>query len=360
MTRILSLTYTDNKSGGPYAVSIDHKNSIKKKFFYVKLFSHNKFSLFKLVLNKERFKKFLNKFDCIHLHILFSFRSIFFLKIAEQLAIPTVLSVHGNLNKWSMKNNFFRKLFFLKFFHNDINSVSLIHFLNDIEKEEASKFIDIKKIPYSINQNCLNVSNFDITRNNDLIFRILFFGRLDKKKNFLMLPDIAYIFKKNNINDVKFVIVGPSNKNNLDKLKNKIKKLELDAFFEIRESINSINQKNALFREIDIFILPSKDEADSIAIKEALASGKPVVISRECKILPDNKNQQFIKIIDNQIANTYYNEILNFYNNRKKLKNLSHQIHLYSKENFSINLLAKWLPKIYKNSINHTHTLKDS
>ena len=175
-----------------------------------------------------------------------------------------------------------------------------------------------------------------------------------------MLPDIAYIFKKNNINDVKFVIVGPSNKNNLDKLKNKIKKLELDAFFEIRESINSINQKNALFRETDIFILPSKDEADSIAIKEALASGKPVVISRECKILPDNKSQQFIKIIDNQIAKTYYNEILNFYNNRKKLKNLSHQIHLYSKENFSINLLAKWLPKIYKNSINHTHTLKDS
>ena len=360
MNRILSLTYTDNKSGGPYAVSIDHKNSLEKKFFYVKLFSHNKFSLFKLILNKERFKKFINKFDCIHLHILFSFRSIFLLKIAEQLAIPTVLSLHGNLNKWSMEKNFFRKLLFLKFFHNNINSVSLIHFLNNIEKEEASRFIDIKNIPYSINQNCLNVSNFDIIRNNDFIFRVLFFGRLDEKKNFLILPEIAYFFKKNNINDIKFVVVGPSNKKNLDNLKNKIRKLELNAFFEIRESVKSINQKNALFREIDIFILPSKDEADSIAIKEALASGKPVVISKECKILSDNKNQEFIKIIDDQSINSYYNEILNFYNNREKLKNLSQQIHLYSKENFSINLLAKWLPKIYKNSINCSHSLKNS
>ena len=359
MNRIFSLTYTDNKSGGPFAVSIDHKSSLEKNFFYVKLFSHNKFSLFKLILNKKRFKKFLNKFDCIHLHILFSFRGMFFLKIAEQLAIPTVLSLHGNLNQWSMKRNFFRKLLFLKFFNNIIHSVSLIHFLNNIEKEEASKFIDIKKIPYSVNQNCLDVSNFDIKTNNNVIFRILFFGRIDEKKNFLILPEIAYIFKKNNINNIKFMIVGPGTKDNINKLKNKIKKLELDAFFEIRESINSINQKKALFRETDIFILPSKDEADSIAIKEALASGKPVVISKECKILPDDKNQEFIKIIDNQNVNSYYNELLNFYKNRKKLKNLSYQIHLYSEKNFSINLLAKWLPKIYKNSINHTHTLKN-
>ena len=53
------------------------------------------------------------------------------------------------------------------------------------------------------------------------------------------------------------------------------------------------NQKNSLFREIDVFILPSEDEADSIAIKEALASGKPVVISKECKLNSDNKNAGF-------------------------------------------------------------------
>ena len=77
------------------------------------------------------------------------------------------------------------KLFFLMFFRKNINSFSLIHFLNNQEKEEASKFININKIPYTINQNCIDVSKFEITRNKDSIFKILFFGRLDEKKNFL-------------------------------------------------------------------------------------------------------------------------------------------------------------------------------
>ena len=142
-----------------------------------------------------------------------------------------------------------------------------MHFLNYKEKEEASKFFDIQKIPNRIIQNFIDVSKFKILRNRDSIFKILFFGRLDVKKNYLMLPEIAFFFKEENISDVKFIIVGPGKKKNFDNLKSKIKDLFFESFFEIRESINSIAQKNTLFSEIDIFILPSEDEADSVSMK---------------------------------------------------------------------------------------------
>ncbi len=360
MIKIFSLTYKDSSAGGPYRVAIDHKNSLKKKSFYMRLFPIDKNFLFPYLFRKKRFKFFLNRFDLIHIHNLFNLNSIIILKTAELLSIPCVLSLHGNLNKWSMKKNYIVKLIYIKFFRKNINSISLIHFLSNQEKEEASKFINIKKIPYTINQNCIDISKFNISRNKDSIFKILFFGRLDKKKNFLKVPEIANIFKTNNVNNVKFLIVGPSNKKNLEKLKDKIKQLDVDKFVEIRNSINSIDQKNSLFREIDIFILPSEDEADSVAIKEALASGKPVVISKECKFISDNQNQDFIKIINGKSAQSYYSELVKFYHKRDELKNLSHKIQLYSKENFSTDLLIKWLPDIYKNCINHTHTLENT
>ena len=50
-----------------------------------------------------------------------------------------------------------------------------------------------------------------------------------------------------------------------------------------------------MFAEVDVFILPSNDEADSVAIKEAIASGTPVVISHECKINSDELSDKFIK-----------------------------------------------------------------
>ena len=45
-----------------------------------------------------------------------------------------------------------------------------------------------------------------------LFLRFYFLGDLMMKKNFLMIPDIASIFKTNHIKDVKFVIVGLNHK----------------------------------------------------------------------------------------------------------------------------------------------------
>ena len=359
MIKILSLTYKNNNSGGPYKVALDHKKILGKSHFYVKLLTLSNNFYYHYIFNKKKIKEFLNKFDVIHNHNLFSLKNILIIKIAQSLAIPCIYTLHGNLNKWSMKKNKMLKYFFLVFFKKTFNSISLIHFLNETEKIEAAKFINLNKVKYTIQQNCIDVSQYKITRNNNSFFKILFFGRLDDKKNFLMIPDIANIFKKNHINDVKFIIVGPSTQKNFNQLKNKIKKLKVESFVEIKNSINTIEQKTTLFEEIDAFILPSKDEADSIAIKESLASGKPAIISKECKYNLDESCHDFIRIINDNLAQSYYEEIIKLYNKRDELKFLSQKIQHYAQKNFSIDLINKKLPSIYLNCINHTHVLKD-
>jgi len=359
MIKILSLTYKNYSAGGPFKVSLDYKDILDKSIFYVKLLNLSNNFFYYYIFNKKKIKELINKFDVIHIHCIFSLKFLLITKIAQSLAIPCVYTLHGNLNKWSMSKSFLKKYFFLLLFKKTINSISLIHFLNKSEKIDASKFIGKNNFKYTIQQNCIDISQYKISRNNDSVFKILFFGRLVDKKNFLMIPDIASIFKKNHIKDIKFIIVGSATTKNFNKLKNKIKKLKLESFVEIRNSINTIEQKNTLFEEIDAFILPSKDEADSIAIKESLASGKPVIISKECKLNSDESCHDFIRIINDNLVESYYEEIIKLYNKRDELKFLSPIIQRYAKTNFSIDLITKKLPSIYLNCIKHTHVSKN-
>jgi glycosyltransferase involved in cell wall biosynthesis len=359
MIKILSLTYKNNKGGGPYQVSLDYKKILDKSFFFVKLLHLSNNFYYHYLFNKKKLKNFINKFNVIHIHNIFSLKDILTLKIAQSLAIPCILTAHGNLNKWSMEQQSLKKYFFLILFKKIIHSISLIHFLNESEKIDASKIININKINCIIQQNCIDVSQYKIKRNNDSVFKILFFGRMDNKKNFLMIPDIANIFKTNHIKDIKFIIVGSASIENFSKLKNKIKKLKLESFVEVRDPINTIEQKNNLFKEIDAFILPSNDEADSIAVKESLASGKPVIISEGCKLNSDESSHDFIRIINDNLIQSYYEEIIKLYNKRDELKLLSQKIHQHAQTNFSIDLILKKVPSIYLNCINHTHVLND-
>ena len=105
MIKIFSLTYKDSTSGGPYTVATDYKNALDKNFFYVRLTSFMGNLAYNYIFNNNKIKRFINNFDVVHVHNVFSIKDIIILKIAESLAIPSILSVHGNLNKWSMKKS---------------------------------------------------------------------------------------------------------------------------------------------------------------------------------------------------------------------------------------------------------------
>ena len=115
MIKILSITYKTHHSGGPYRVASDYKKILNKSTFYVKLISLSNNFFYNYIFNKKKIKEFVNKFDAIHNHNIFSLKNLLIIKVAQSLAIPCICTLHGNLNAWSMRKKFVIKYFFYYF-----------------------------------------------------------------------------------------------------------------------------------------------------------------------------------------------------------------------------------------------------
>ena len=66
-----------------------------------------------------------------------------------------------------------------------------------------------------------------------------------------------------------------------------LKKLIIEKKLTDKVKLNQpISRKNKIeyLKNFDLFILPSFEEGDSIALKEALASYLPVIISEQCRM----------------------------------------------------------------------------
>ena len=90
MIKILSITYKSYESGGPYKVAIDFKKILNKSLFYVKLLNLSNNFFYHYIFNKKRIKEFVNKFDAIHNHNIFSLKNLLIIKVAQSLAIPCI------------------------------------------------------------------------------------------------------------------------------------------------------------------------------------------------------------------------------------------------------------------------------
>ena len=347
MIKILSLGYKSSKFGGPYYVAQSFKEMLDDKRFITKNYLFDFKAIYYYIFKKKKLTSLLNYFDLVHVHNIYSLANIFILAIVLRLGIPYIISTHGNLNTWSINHNKFKKLIFLKFFKYFIKNATSIHILTHYEKKEISKIIDLTRIKNFIFQNHLNVKNYEFIKKKNDIFKILFFGRLTEKKGIYQLLDIIKIFKDKKISNIKFMIVGPQESKTYKKYISIINKYDISDLIEFQGEITSIAGKNKLFSDSNVFVLPSVDEADSISIKEALASGTPIVISKNCRFVSNDTTKEFVKELDFNDKVGFFNEIMNFYNNKEYLIKLSSNIHSYSLQNFSSELVGNGLSELF-------------
>ncbi|MDB4192958.1 glycosyltransferase [Candidatus Pelagibacter sp.] len=355
MIRILSLGYKSSKFGGPYFVAQSFKKMLNKKKFIIKDFFFTNKIVYYYFFRKKKLTSVLNKFNLMHVHNVYSLANIFVLLISLRAGIPYIISTHGNLNTWSINHNKLKKLVFLRFFKYFFKNATAIHILNNDEKIEISKHVDLTKIKTFVFQNHLDVNSYQFIKKKNNIFNVLFFGRLTEKKGIFELLHIIKIFVDNKILNIKFLIIGPQEKKIYKKCTEIINRLKIGHLIEFKEEIDSIFEKNKLFSQSNVFILPSKDEADSISIKEALACGTPIVISKNCKFLTSNETKEFIKELDFDDNIGFFNAIMSFYRNKEETISLSNKIHLYAKKNFSSELVENNLSELFYDFLSYSN-----
>tara|TARA_E500000178_G_C16960745_1_gene725891 strand:+ start:158 stop:1255 length:1098 start_codon:yes stop_codon:yes gene_type:complete len=289
--KILSVIHTlELYHGGPPEVlrnQISELNKNKKKISVFKLTSISYYYFIKCIFFKyyrHKFYKFLKKFDIIHFHEIWSFKVVLIVFFANKLLIKHFCVGHGYLDTWSINQKFIKKKLFVKFFLQSIyNSASASFFSTHDEYLEAKRNIKIYNpfiIPNGISLNKFNDRELKLKKYKK---KILFFGRVHEKKGLEILIDSIKMLPKDFFEEFTFEITGPGKKEDINNLKSLINKNNLESKVNYNLPIENVDKVNYL-KKHDIFILPSFEEGDSIALKEALASYLPVIISTQCRL----------------------------------------------------------------------------
>ena len=288
--KILSIIKTTNESyGGPPEVLKNQIEVINKYNKFINTLSLQKISLFYFIkcffFKTYRFKiyDFLKKFDMIHFHEIWSIKVIFVVFFANKLLIKHFFVGHGYLDTWSINEKFIKKKFFILFFlQSAYNSAYASFFSTYNEYLEAKKSLKIFKA--FIIPNGLSLTKFK-KRNikKKSIKKILFFGRIHPKKGLNLLIRTIRKLPEDFFDEFAFEITGPGEKKYIKALKTMIRKYSLEKFVTYNKPVYR-EKKIPYLNKHDVFILPSFEEGDSIALKEALGSYLPVIISKQCRL----------------------------------------------------------------------------
>ncbi|MBU2562090.1 MAG: glycosyltransferase family 4 protein [Nanoarchaeota archaeon] len=176
--------------------------------------------------------------------------------------------------------------------------------------------------------------------------KILYFGRISPIKNLeTLIHTISLIENKN----IKVEIIGPPEKEYVQKLKILMQEKKLQNMIKISPPIFDLKKKIKEIDNFDIFVLPSKREAMPQALMELMALGKIVIASNTKgakEIILDKKNGFLFKIGNEEDLK---NNILFCLNkeNFPKIKEIQVNARK-SVEQYSLNKLVLKLEKLIK------------
>ncbi|QSR86408.1 glycosyltransferase [Candidatus Methylacidiphilum infernorum] len=234
-------------------------------------------------------KKNIRQFDIVYIYSLYRFPPTISSFYSRKNKIPYITHPHGSLDPYLYKKNSWIKSIYEKFIEfKNLNKAAAIHFTTH-EERDLVKPLKLKSraivIPYGIRLR-------DYIPNPQLAEKwfpklkekkvLLFLSRINFKKGLdLLVPAFAQILK--DIPDLWLVLAGPDNEDYGEKVRGWLKeyKIEDKALFT---GMLLGEKKRAILSLADLFVLPSYTESFGIAVIEAMAMERAVVISDKVNI----------------------------------------------------------------------------
>ena len=293
--------------------------------------------------------------DILHVHGIWRrvpFRSM---KYASLIKMPFLISPHGMLNEWALKQNPLRKkAAFLFGTWNLIEKAAGFHALSQYERDCIVKHrlsASLTMVPNGVDLSDLEPLPAGGTfRNKHPALKkdgiglpfVLFLARLHPGKRLDLLIE-AFALVSPNLPELRLVIVGPD--------------FGALADVEARVQLHGLNDKVVITGPIwgkekfeplvdaTCYCLPSEHESFSVAIVEALACSCPVVISEECHF-PEVKDAVagFEIPLDSQQLAKALHEIVIDCRLREQMSNKARQL---VEENYQWNIIAQRITEFY-------------
>ena len=227
------------------------------------------------ILRMSRISDGFAKPDIIHVHGLWSRFPHQAFTYARKHRIPLVVSPHGMLTPWALKNSKWKKrLAWTLYQKRDLKSASLLHATAD------SEVVDIRQMglkqsivvaPLGVN---ISLERLTVRRNNPKI--ALFVSRVHPKKGLFNLIDAWSRVKPHGW---KMVIAGPDQDGHTAEVLDRASALDIVEDIEMRGAVFGV-EKDDLYAQADFFVLPSHSENFGVVVIEALAQGCPVITTK--------------------------------------------------------------------------------
>lgn len=224
------------------------------------------------------------KFDVLHLHSVFLWPTLAAANAAQRLHVPYVLAPHGMLVRdlIARKSRLAKNAWITLFERANIAGASAIHVMSELEGVEFEKLgIPARRIvvvPTGIE--LPNLSRAASSSSIPQTTYVLSLGRINWKKGLdRLIRAMPYV------PDCELIIAG----NDEEKYQRCLVALILDLGLARRiHFLGSVHGeiKWDLIRNAAVFVLPSYSESFGIAALEAMACGRPVVVTPEVGLAP--------------------------------------------------------------------------
>ena len=227
--------------------------------------------------------------EIIHSHGLWMWSDRVADAVARQKCVPHVVSPHGMLEPWAMRNSARKKQLMWRLFQGRaLSHARCLHALCDAERvsmRDLGLTNPIAVVPNGVNlsefENLPAPAEFDasfpVVKNRRVL---LFMARLHPKKGLVPLLH-AWKTVARRFPDWILVIAGPDENGHRAELDAIVADNKLENYVLFTGMLDG-NAKKAALARADAFVLPSQSEGFSIAILEAMACALPVLLTPQC------------------------------------------------------------------------------
>lgn len=243
----------------------------------------------------ERARAALREADVAHIHAVWIPSNAQIANEAAALGVPSIVTIHGMLDDWSMAQRHWKKRLYLALAGRKmLERAAFVHSTAEFERVQSVKWYPRGRaivVPLVFDLSPFaNLPGPDQARDafplaaSDLP-KALFLSRLHEKKGLPVLIEAARILKDRGT-PVALLIAGSGETDYVDSLRAMVKDKGLDETTVFTGLVVGTT-KVSLFEAADLFVLPTSQENFGFVLPEALACGTPAVTTRGVDIWPE-------------------------------------------------------------------------
>lgn len=219
----------------------------------------------------------IDKSDLVHITSAFSFPTLASGMVARRLRKPYIVSPRGSLRTEALSRRRWKKApYWALFERRNLSRASIIHATSDVERKEA--VLVLPRTPVVVVPNGIDIAGTPPVERMD--GRLIFLGRIHPIKGFdILVPALSIVASRRP--GTETVIAGPDDSNEWQRVRALIERQSPKPKVIYRGEVRGI-EKLALLASAQALVLTSHTENFGQVVLEALASGTPAVVGRNC------------------------------------------------------------------------------